>query len=94
MRNSSKSITTFNTASSHAVAVPSEPQRLNEEPHYTVKEVAAMLKLSPDSIRRLFRNEPGVLALGSVGRRGKRPYVSLRIPQSVFERKYRQITLG
>jgi hypothetical protein len=94
MRNSSKSIPTFNTASSRAVAVPSEPRRVNEEPHFTVKEVAEMLKLSPDSVRRLFRNEPGVLALGNVKRRSKRPYVTLRIPQSVLERVYRQKTLG
>jgi AraC-like DNA-binding protein len=67
---------------------------VNEEPHYTVKEVAAMLKLSPDTARRLFREEPGVLALGNAKRRGKRPYYTLRIPQSVLDRVYRQNVLG
>jgi hypothetical protein len=52
-----------------------------------------MWNLGVDAVRKLFRNEPGVLALGSVKRRGKRPYVTLRIPQSVLERVYRQKTL-
>jgi hypothetical protein len=70
------------------------PKHVFEERHYTVAEVSAMWKLSVDAVRKLFRNEPGVLGLGSVQRRGKRPYLTLRIPQSVLERVYRQKVLG
>jgi hypothetical protein len=72
----------------------SEAPRVFEERHYSVSEIAAMWNLSVDLVRKLFRNEPGVLVLGSVKRRGKRGYMTLRISQSVLERVYRQITLG
>jgi hypothetical protein len=64
------------------------------ERHYTVAEVAAMWKISLDTVRRLFRNEPGVIALGNTKPQGRRRYVTLRIPQSVLEKVYRQIALG
>jgi hypothetical protein len=63
-----------------------ESDQLFKERHYAVQEVALMWHISPDAIRKLFRNEPGVLILGDkVGRR-KRPYTTMRIPQSVLER--------
>jgi hypothetical protein len=80
-------------AGGQAVATTPEATRVFEERHYSVGEIAAMWNLGVDAVRKLFRNEPGVLALGSVKRRGKRPYVTLRIPQSVLERVYRQKTL-
>lgn len=66
------------------------------ERHYSVAEVAEMWQLSPNAIRKLFQNEPGVLALGEprpkFGRqRGK---VTLRIPQSVLERVYRRLCIA
>jgi hypothetical protein len=93
MQHLTKSIPALNAAEFHGVAVPSKPQCAIEGPYYTVKEIAALLKLSPDTVRRLFRNEPGVLALGNTGRRGKRRHVTLRIPQAVLEQVYQQITL-
>lgn len=60
------------------------------ERHFTVPEVAAMWKLSTDSVRRLFQNEPGVLRLGR-DHKGTRQYVTLRIPESVFQRVYRRL---
>jgi hypothetical protein len=60
------------------------------EPNYTVKEVAAMLRLSPTAIRRRFRNEPGVLRFGQEKKGHKRDYATLRIPASVLERVYRR----
>ncbi len=66
------------------------------EPHYSVAEVAGMWKLSKSKVRKIFRDEPGVLALGEprpkYGRR--RGYVVLRIPQSVLERVYRRQCVG
>jgi hypothetical protein len=50
--------------------------------YYTIQEVAAIFRLSHDKARRLFRNEPGVMAIpGPSGR-----YVSYRIPAEVVER--------
>jgi hypothetical protein len=64
------------------------------EKHYSVAEIAEMWGLSPSAVRRIFQNEPGVLALGEPRpkfgrRRGK---VTLRIPQSVLERVYRRLS--
>jgi AraC-like DNA-binding protein len=47
------------------------------ERHYTVKELAAMWKLSPNTVTRIFRDEPGVLIIGREhARRGHRGYVT------------------
>jgi AraC-like DNA-binding protein len=57
---------------------------------YSVAEVAALLNLSPDTIRRLFTDEPGVIALGEEHPRGKRKRITLRIPREVVERVKRK----
>jgi AraC-like DNA-binding protein len=57
---------------------------------YTVAEVAGLLNLSSDTIRRLFTDEPGVIALGEEHPRGKRKRVTLRIPREVVERVKRK----
>ena len=56
------------------------------EEHFTVKEVAEMWKVSANTIRRLFTDEPGVLKLGEGERRFKRAYFMLLIPKSVLLR--------
>jgi hypothetical protein len=58
---------------------------------YTVKEIAEMLKLSDDRVRELFQREPGVLAIGRSRSTERRGYLTLRIPQDVFERVYRRL---
>lgn len=55
------------------------------ERHYSVSEVANLWALSRDSVRRLFRREPGVLAMGD-------KYVTLRIPESVLKRVHRRLS--
>jgi hypothetical protein len=55
------------------------------EKHYSAKEVAALWNLSPDFIRDLFRDEPGVLLLSHTG---NKKYATLRIPESVMLRVY------
>lgn len=65
-----------------------------EERHYTVAEIAVMWNLSKDAVRRLFQNEPGVLVLGDASpRRRKRPYKTLRIPESVARRVHARCSL-
>ncbi len=36
------------------------------ERHYAVAEIAEMWNLSPDKVRELFENEPGVLVIGEL----------------------------
>lgn len=61
------------------------------ERDFSVTDLAVKWDLSDDTIRRWFRDEPGVQ---NWGRRkpGKRAYDILRIPQSVAERVYRRVT--
>ena len=63
-----------------------------QERHYTTEELAAQWSLSHDTIRRLFEREPGVLVLNGLnGLCRKRPYRTLRIPESVAARVYRRL---
>ena len=62
------------------------------ERHYAPAEVAELWKLSQDAVRRIFQNEPGVLALGSEGSRRARQYPTLRIPESVLQRVHRRLS--
>jgi excisionase family DNA binding protein len=58
---------------------------MNEQ-YLTVAEVAKMLDLSRDTVRRMFAEEPGVVNVRSkIGRPGRR-YRILRIPRGVLER--------
>lgn len=62
--------------------------------HYTVAEIANAWKLSEDTIRKLFRDEPGVLVIGNQKPRyGRRRYLSLRIPEFVVERVHRRLSV-
>ena len=55
------------------------------ERHYSVNEIAKLWSLSPDSVRRLFRRERGVLVIGD-------RYATLRIPESVLGRVHRRLS--
>jgi len=64
------------------------------ERHFSISEISEIWNLSKDAVRRMFQNEPGVLVLGDTSpRRRKRPYKTLRIPQSVVERVHRRCSL-
>lgn len=78
-------------AAAPAVYVPGFAER-----HFTVAQIAEMWQLSPDSVRRLFEREPGVLALGSDHSTGyRRRYTTLRVPESVLARVHRRLcTVG
>ena len=63
------------------------------ERHYSIQEIAEIWGLSPDCVRKIFANEPGVLVIDNgLGRRGKRGYTTLRIPESVMMRVHRRMT--
>jgi hypothetical protein len=59
---------------------------LSTERHYKPQEVAEMWSMSHVTVRRMFRDEPGVLTFGTEETRGKRRYMSMRIPQTVLDR--------
>jgi hypothetical protein len=66
-------------------AVPSPFGRI-----YTPRELAQLWQLSENSIRRLFQDEPGVFVLGESNPRKKRGYTTLRIPEQVALRVWRE----
>jgi hypothetical protein len=61
------------------------------EKHYTVKEVASMWSLSDFTIRKIFKDEPGVIKIGEGERRYKRSHFVLRIPESVLIRTHEKL---
>jgi hypothetical protein len=61
------------------------------EQHYAVKDVVQMWGVSPRTVIRRFKDEPGVLRLGGSGTRTKRPRVVLRIPESVLVRVHSRL---
>ena len=60
--------------------------RLTGEPDLLCKELAAQWSMGQSTVRRLFQDEPGVIRITHSRRRGKRDYVSLRIPAAVAAR--------
>jgi DNA-binding transcriptional regulator LsrR (DeoR family) len=61
------------------------------EQHYTVQEIAEKWHLSETVVRKIFRDEPGVIRIDSEERRFKRGYCTLRIPESVAMRVHSRI---
>jgi hypothetical protein len=57
---------------------------------YTPRELATEWHLSESSIQKIFADEAGVFVLGSSNPRGRRGYTTLRIPQIVAERVWRE----
>jgi hypothetical protein len=60
--------------------------------HFTPTELADAWGVSVDTIRNIFRNEPGVLKIGKRESRFKRGYITLRIPRDVAERVHRRLS--
>jgi len=66
------------------------------ERHYSIAELSKAWRVGRTTVTRWVQNEPGVLRFGEDRlRRGrKRPYVSLRVPESVALRLYRRHTVA
>ena len=60
------------------------------EKHYSVPELARAWNFSQETIRRLFRDEPGVIVIHRPRRR-TRIYITIRIPESVAQRVYARL---
>ena len=62
------------------------------EKHFSVAEVSERWGYSEDTIRRIFRDEPGVLKIGSPETRVKRKRFRLSIPESVMIRVHQRLS--
>ena len=62
------------------------PDTVATEQHYTPQEVAEMLKVTPQTVCRMFRDVAGVIEFGSDENAFKRKRKFIRIPKSVFVR--------
>lgn len=72
---------------------PTQEVSRTTERHYSVSELAAHWNLSPDTVRKLFEREAGVLVIGTAsGRYSRRKYTTLRIPESVALRVHRRLS--
>jgi hypothetical protein len=60
------------------------------ERHWSPQEIGSAWGLHPDTVRRLFEREPGVLVVSNAGS-VKRRHRTLRIPDSVVERVHRRL---
>jgi hypothetical protein len=63
------------------------------EKHFSVAEISLMWGFGKDLVRRTFQHEPGVIAIKrpAISRR-KRPYTTIRVPESVLRRVYARLT--
>lgn len=64
---------------------------ISNEKHFSPAELATAWGVSPQTIRELFRDEEGVLKIGSNGTRTRRGYKTLRIPESVADRVHTRL---
>lgn len=62
------------------------------EKHYSVKEIRTMWGYSAETIRKLFRNEKGVLKIGSPETRFKRKRWQISVPESVLIRVHQRLS--
>jgi hypothetical protein len=72
-------------------SLPSNQSKAIEK-HFQVPEIAKLWSLSEDSVRSLFKGEPGVLVIARPGTSKKRKYVSMRVPESVLHRVHRRLS--
>ena len=62
------------------------------ERHFSIKEIAELWGLCENSVRELFKQEPGVVRIQRPKSRYKRAYTTIRIPRSVLERVHRRMS--
>jgi hypothetical protein len=62
------------------------------EKHHGISHYAEKWGLSPDTLRRMFESEPGVMVVERPRNRSSRRYRTLRIPESVATRLHRRLS--
>jgi hypothetical protein len=63
-----------------------------DEKHFSPSDLAKAWGVSAETVRQIFREEPGVLRLGANDGKHARSYVTLRIPQSVAVRVHARLS--
>ena len=63
-----------------------------DERHYSPADLAEAWSVDVETIRNIFREEPGVLKIGEKDSRHRRPYITLRIPESVAVRVHKRLS--
>jgi hypothetical protein len=63
-----------------------------DERHYAPADLAKAWGVDVETIRNLFREEPGVVKIGEKAPRHKRSYLTLRIPESVAVRVHKRLS--
>jgi hypothetical protein len=61
------------------------------ERHYSPDELASLWGVSADTVRNIFREEPGVLRFNQPKQR-RHKYVMMRIPESVAKRVHKRLS--
>ncbi len=61
------------------------------EKHYSIDEVSVLWNLSDKTVKKLFREEKGVLRFGHPGSSTRRAHETLRIPESVLLRVHSRL---
>lgn len=64
--------------------------RATDKGAFTVNELSTMTGWSPQTITRMFEDEPGVFVLERPTKMNKRRYRSIRIPRAIYERVIRR----
>jgi hypothetical protein len=73
---------------------PADPKLAAMELHFSPADLAKKWGVSIETIRTIFREEPGVLKIGKPGTKFRRGYFTLRIPESIAERVHRRLSEG
>jgi AraC-like DNA-binding protein len=79
---------------------PAEPKAMSAlEQHYTLAQVAQAWRVSEKTVRRMFQDKPGVLAISlpcllPKHARRRAPRTTLRIPASLLELAHQNGTRG
>jgi len=78
---------------------PAVGETISEDKHLTVAELAERWHISPNTVRRIFEREEGVLKFGATGerrcrspRRRRRLMTQLRIPMRVAQRVHARLS--
>jgi hypothetical protein len=70
-----------------------QPGGTTFEKHFSTDELAAIWGLSPDFLRDMLENEPGVVIFNGAPKPDKRRYRTMRIPASVAQRVHARLTV-
>jgi hypothetical protein len=61
------------------------------ERHYSVAEIAQLWNVSSNTVRSVFKDEPGIIEFGHEEFLHKRGYKTIRVPESVLRRVHARL---